>query len=131
MLWFFSIRKRANPMDTLREFLNKADEAMIHAYETKQLEGFIQYASNKVLCFVVDRINSKEQIFFGTQNYRTRNWIVLSDSGGCISIKKELRHRHVRLNKKIYVAVGEDVNELWKISITNGRYIIEEIEEVG
>lgn len=130
MFGFLRRKKKSDALAALTVFLDEADEALIRTYETRQIKWFTSYASSSVLCFVVDKLNSGESILFGTKNYRMRSWSVLENKESVIIVQKQLRHRHVRLNKTIYVAIGEDVDEVWHVSITGNKFLIDYIREI-
>lgn len=129
MFRFF--KRVKDPKSSLLLFLEEADEALIRAYETKQIAGFTKYASNEVLRFISEKLNSEKPRLFGTKNYRTRNWTILSNQESMIRVKKELRHSHVKLNKGIYVAIGEDVDEFWEVHKISIGFQINMISEVS
>lgn len=130
MFRFFSSKRVIDNTTVLLNFLNEADEELIKAYETKRVNGFVEYASNSVLRYLTDKINSGESILFGTKTYRIRTWKIISDKGDTYFVRKELRHRHVKLSKSVYVAIGEDLDEYWSIQKDGKKFIIDSIERV-
>lgn len=127
----FFIRRKDKSVKNLVEFLEEADEALIYAYETKHWSKLTNYVANGVILGVVEKLNSGQSTLYGIRAYRMRTWSIISRDANTFCIRKELRHQHVRLGRSIYVAIGEDKNEVWKVSNHFGKFVVDEIEEVA
>jgi hypothetical protein len=111
------------PTKTLMQFLEEADEAYIFAHQARQINPFIKYANSTVCDNILDDIrrHNNDPKLFGTKAYRERKWKIISASSNTVTVQKDLTHKHVKIQRGVQVAIGDDMHEIWKVSIRDKR----------
>ncbi|GFN30947.1 hypothetical protein [Paenibacillus xylaniclasticus] len=114
---------------SLLDYLEKADDAYILTHHTADIAYFSQFASNEVCNEVMDWIWKNPRRMFGTKKHRIRRWQMLQMGGDSIIVRKELTHYPVKARRGIRVSLGDDLIELWELSIRAGNYRVEAIKQ--
>ena len=113
--------------EELFRFLEYADDGYILAHETNQISFFSPYASPAVCHAVMDRIHHGPPKMFGTRSLRIRTWRVCKADDGCYLIRKSITHRTVLAKQGMRIALGDDMEETWKVSVRSDGYIVDDV----
>ncbi|WP_027088422.1 hypothetical protein [Cohnella panacarvi] len=113
--------------DELYRFLEYADDGYILAHETDQISFFSPYASPAVCHAVMDRIHHSPAKMFGTRSLRIRTWRVCKAGDGYYLVRKNITHRTVQAKQGLRIALGDDMEEVWKVSVRPDGYRVEDV----
>lgn len=125
MPWPFQKNKSNN----LVRWLDEADEALIRAYELRDVTQLSNFAVKEVLHTLEDDVYLNKKLF-GTKAYRIRSWDISEIGADSYVITKHLTHKHVRLSRNIIMAIADDITEKWKVAYTESGFRIMDIKEV-
>jgi len=130
-----SVRQRSSPercdliSDDLLEFLEQADDAYILSHLMFQIEAFSPYATGAVCNALLDDMYRKPPRMFGTKKYRRRHWSVVEHHPDWLIVRKRLTHEKVKAGRGIYIALGDDMEELWTVSRLADGYLISNVQQ--
>lgn len=137
LVWIYSYLKKRELRGTvdgdipiqeeLYRFLEYADDGYILAHETNQISYFSPYASATVCHAVMDRIHHGSSKMFGTRSLRIRTWRVCKAGDGYFLIRKSITHKTVEAKQGLRIALGDDMEETWKVSVRSTGYIVDEV----
>ena len=120
--------KTAAP-NTLTQFLEQADDALILAYEQKDIHAIIPFLHPRLIDFIGEEIKSGRDLTqeLGLEKYRIRTWSEPLNSDNCTVIHKMLRHKDVKIRGMISIPVGDNIDEDWYVSKNNDKYVVMDI----
>jgi len=98
-------------------FLNKADDAYMLAFESKNIKPFASYADPAVCTAVLQEILSGEDRYFGTSKLRKRSWDVVLDDGRVVRAIKSVGHEAINCGRGMSIPLGDQVQQVWDISV--------------
>ncbi|MBO9596304.1 MAG: hypothetical protein J7559_00550, partial [Cohnella sp.] len=64
---------------------------------------------------------------FGTGSLRIRTWRVCKEGDGYYLIRKSITHRTVLAKQGMRLALGDDMEETWKVSVSSDGYIVDDV----
>ena len=76
-------------------FLDKADDAYMLAFDSKNIKPFAPYADPAVCTAVLQEILSGEDRYFGTSKLRKRSWEIVLDDGRTVRAVKHVGHEAI------------------------------------
>jgi hypothetical protein len=137
LAWFYFYMKKREirgtavgeipiPEELLR-FLEYADDGYILAHETNQISYFSPYASTAVCHAVMDRIQHGTSKMFGTSSLRIRTWSVCKVGDGYYILRKSITHRTVLAKQGMRLALGDDMEETWKVTVRPDGFIVDDV----
>lgn len=115
--------------DELLDFLEKADDAYILAHESTQIGKFGKYATEEVCHEMMESIFKNPSRMFGTRKSRRRTWNVVAHDPEWVVVRKQLAHAPVKIGRGVYVALGDDVEEIWTIACSPDGYRIVDVND--
>jgi hypothetical protein len=115
--------------EDLLEFLENADDAYILAHETTEIGRFSRFAAGEVCHELLEGIFKNPPKMFGTRKYRRRRWSVIEHDPDWMVIRKQVYHVPVKASKGIYVALGDEMEEIWTISCLERGYRIVDVND--
>lgn len=98
-------------------FLEKADDAYMLAFESKNIKPFTPYADPAVCTAVLQEILSGEDRYFGTSKLRKRSWEVVLDDGRTVRAVKRVGHVAINCGRGVSVPLGDDISQAWDVSV--------------
>ena len=101
---------------TVVGFLDKADDAYMLAFESKNIKPFAPYADAAVCTAVLQEILSGEERYFGTAKKRKRSWEVVLDDGRKVRAIKCVCHEPIKCGS-INIKLGDDVVQAWEVHV--------------
>lgn len=114
--------------DELYRFLEYADDGYMLAHETNHIEHFSPYASPAVCHDVLERMRQYSPKLFGTPSHRIRTWRVDKAGEGYYLIGKHIAHRAVSAGYGVRIALGDVMEETWRVSVIPGGYRVEDVK---
>ncbi|MBR1735799.1 MAG: hypothetical protein IJ736_02120 [Firmicutes bacterium] len=115
---------------TLINFLEKADNAYIKAFQYRMLGDFADYALPDVYYDIQQRIIYRNNHVWGTENLRKRKWDIVSQIKDKTVVRKELIFENVKFGNT-FVPLGDKCIEYWTVIRTDAGYKIKEIQNNG
>ena len=113
----FSNRKQSDNNATVIGFLNKADDAYMLAFESKNIKPFTPYADPAVCTAVLSEILSGEERFFGTSKLRKRSWDVVLEDGRVVRAVKHVGHEAINCGHGVRIPLGDNECQAWDVSV--------------
>lgn len=101
-------------------FLNKADDAYMLAFESKNIKPFTPYADPAVCNAVLQEVLSGEDHYFGAAKLRNRTWQVTLDDGRVVSAVKTVSHEAIKAGRGISIPLGDSVTQVWDVRVDGG-----------
>jgi hypothetical protein len=111
-------KKHENP-PTVISFLNKADDAYMLAFESKNIKPFAPFADPSVCTAVLQEIFSGKDQFFGASKLRKRSWAVTLNDGRVIRAIKHIGHIAINCGHGIFIPLGDKVCQAWDVSVND------------
>lgn len=126
MFNFFN-KKKSDAEPDIMEFLREADSAYIKALEQKNVKLFESYCTLPMSRNIAEIIGRGNLPYFGLERYRKVTWKVLPEN---LHYLKNLTHDNVKVTAKVSLALGDDMNEEWTLTIQNNEYKVSDIERI-
>lgn len=98
-------------------FLDKADDAYMLAFESKNIKPLTPYADPAVCTAVLQEILSGEDRYFGTSKLRKRSWEVVLDDGRVVQAVKRVGHEAINCGRGLSIPLGDKVTQAWDVSV--------------
>lgn len=111
----------------LKTFLNKADDAYIKAFQYKVLGEFSNYATPSVYSSVQQKIIYRNNRIWGADDFRKRNWSVITKTEDEIVVRKELTFKSIKFGHTL-VPMGDELIEYWSVIKEGKSFKIKEIQ---
>lgn len=108
-------------------FIENAHEAYIKSCEIEDVTPFARYANPDVMVELREKIEYGENELFGVKRYRERSVVLIDERETSVRVKISLSHQHIKINKGMSVAIGDDISSIWRIRIVNNKYKVIEI----
>lgn len=105
----------------LERFCDKADDARINAYQTRNISPFVPYADPAVCTQVLSKILSGEEKSFGASKLRKREWDVQLDDGQVAHVVKRVEHEPIKVGRGITIPLGDPEIQQWDVSTDKGE----------
>ena len=110
-------RKKSSAGGKVIGFLDKADDAYMLAFRSKNIKPFAPYADSAVCTAVLQEILSGEDRYFGTSKLRKRSWEVVLDDGRTVRAVKSVSHDPINCGKGIRLPLGDQVSQAWDVTV--------------
>ena len=129
---FFGRRKtktNTNLPDDLLDFLEKADEAYMIAYDARNVDDLKKYMTRE--CVIkVSRLASETggARYFSTDKFRETLWSIKNQGMGTLTLIKTVTYKNIRINQS-YMKVSNDYAEVWSLQFTPSGWIVVNIED--
>ena len=109
--------KRSAGSSRVIGFLDKADDAYMLAFESKNIKPFAQYADPAVCTAVLQEILSGEDRYFGTSKLRKRSWEVVLNDGRVVRAVKRVGHEAINCGRGLSIPLGDQISQAWDVSV--------------
>lgn len=116
--------------DELFRFLKQADEAYILSHHERTMDAFSRYARGSLCNALLDGIFKKPPKMFGTRKLRRTSWRVVQHDPDWVQVHKRLWHEPVKVARGIYVALGDEMEELWTIAVLENGFQVVDVKDV-
>ena len=113
----FSKRNKNDCSSTVIGFLNKADDAYMLAFESKNIKPFTPYADAAVCTAVLSEILSGEDRYFGVSKLRKRSWDVVLADGRVVRSVKHVGHEAINCGHGVRIPLGDPMCQAWDVSV--------------
>jgi hypothetical protein len=110
-------KKKQRPPVSLVGFLNKADDAYMLAFESKNIKPFAPFADPAVCTAVLQEILSGEDRYFGASKLRKRSWDVILSDGRVVRAVKNVGHEPINCGRGISIPLGDTVTQVWDVLV--------------
>ena len=119
---------KSNKIDgRLANFIENAHEAYIKAHEIEDTTPFQKYAAVDVVVELRDKIEYGEEELYGIKRYRERKVSLISENKDIVKVRIAICHQHIKINRNMAVAIGDDISSIWKIKTTNNKFKVIDI----
>lgn len=98
-------------------FLDRADDAYMLAFESKNIKPFTPYADPAVCTAVLQEILSGEDRYFGTSKLRKRSWEVVLDDGRVVRAVKHVGHEAINCGRGLSIPLGDQISQVWDVTV--------------
>lgn len=122
--------KKKNKTNDIIKYLEKADDAYMTAFETRDVSEFSKYCTRDVLRQVKEMVMSGDDIYLGLDRYRHREWFLVKEGNTVKVYFKKITHDPVELVHKIAVAIADNISEEWTLLDAPSGYVITEIRRM-
>ena len=102
-------------------FLDKADDAYMLAFDSKNIKPFAPYADPAVCTVVLQEILSGEDRYFGTSKLRKRSWEIVLDDGRTVRAVKHVGHEAINCGHGLSIPLGDQISQEWDVSVDGVR----------
>ena len=113
----FGRKKSAAKSSRVVSFLDKADDAYMLSFESKNVKPLSVYADPAVCTAVLAEILSGEDRYFGASKLRKRSWEVLLDDGRKVRAIKHVGHESINCGHGMCIPLGDRETQVWDISV--------------
>jgi len=110
-------RKKTAGGPVLLGFLDKADDAYMLAFESKNIKPFVPFADPAVCTAVLQEILSGEDRYFGISKLRKRSWDIVLDDGRVVRAVKHVGHESINCGHGISIPLGDQLCQVWDVSV--------------
>ena len=132
----FGLFKKKKPTPTkggLLKFLDEANEALMLAYEQRDISAVVKYFTYPYLDVISEDLRSGVDLTqeLGLAKYRVITWSepVFTEPNEYTS-RKQLRHKNVKIHGLIDIPVGDNVDEIWYVLSTEKGFLVTDIRKV-
>lgn len=113
----FGSKKKVAGSPSVIGFLDKADDAYMLAFASKNIKPFTPYADPAVCTAVLQEILSGEDRYFGTSKLRKRSWEVVLDDGRVVRAVKSVGHEAINCGHGLSIPLGDQVSQAWDVLV--------------
>lgn len=102
------------------DFLNKADDAYMLVFESKNIKPLTSYADPAVCNAVLQEVLSGKDHYFGAAKLRKRTWQVTLDDGRVVSAVKTVSHEAIKAGRGVSIPLGDAISQVWDVRVDGG-----------
>lgn len=119
----FGKKSSGGPKGTTAQFLMKADEAYVRAFQTKVLGNLDKYLTRLCCTKLMERIRFSEKENVGIERYKKTTWTKSADG----TFVKQVTFDDVNMGCGVKVPLGDAYKEYWTVINENDQKKVSEI----
>ena len=126
----FGLFKKKTPSDNVIAFCERADDALMLAYEQGDIHAIVPYFTHPLIDYILEEIQSGADLIteYGISKYRIRTWDnKQSINEAALSISKHIRHENVSIRGMIDIPVGDPIDEDWVVITQGNQMFVKDI----
>lgn len=123
MFGLFNKKKSGGSNVSTSQFLMKADEAYVRAFQTKVLGNLDKYLTRLCCTKLMERIRFSEKENVGIERYKKTTWTKSSDG----TFVKQVTFDDVNMGCGVKVPLGDSYMEYWTVINENNEKKVSEI----